>query len=813
MHEGEHEVTPRFGALLRRYRLAAGLSQEALAERARLSPYGISALERGYRRTPQRETLELLVGALKLDDDQRRTFETAARAGSARGRDRAAVTVVPWLGAGSANLPLTLTRFVGRGHQLSEIAALLNEHRLVTITGAGGVGKTQTALRAAKSLSDKVGADVCFVEFGPIADSSLVAAAIASALGLQEVPNHSLRETLVAFLKNKAALLLFDNCEHVIAEVAAFADLLLRGCPNLRILATSREPLRAAGERSYRLPSLAENDSVALFADRAQAADAHFRLTDANQPIVGEVCRRLSGIPLAIELAAAQVALAPLRSLAKELEARISILSGGERTAPPRQQTMRAAIDWSYELLTATEQRFFERLSIFAGGCTIETARAVCEGEGIDGNDVLPLISSLASKSLLVADLEGHEPRYRLLEPFREYAREMLKVHGDLGAIARRHVHAFIGLVERFARREQHYTVYFGHPRDEIGNWRAAVQWALTERNDVVAGQRLVADVFGLWCARVLSDARRWIPSAVELVDHQTPPDIVAKLRLAEAHLAMQLDHHTLQLSSARDAIAHFRKADDEWNLMRALLFAGNALFDLKRYEEARVILEEALCIARRLNAPWNTANVLRHLASSYPPGTDLKMRRAYLTEALQIFKAIDAQPDIDLMTDDFAWLAFDEGDPEAAVTIHTDLFARGYNAYTTRLIVIEHQLDILEYLIPLGRYEEMQRYALSALGAARDQHLDVYAAEALGWLAVVATLRAPRPSPDVDARAARILGFVRARLQTLGSAGQNHERTLTSLRETIGADTVAKLTADGANMTEDEAFELATTL
>lgn len=806
-------MAPDFGALLRRYRLAAGLSQEALAERARLSPYGISALERGYRRTPQRETLELLVGALALNGEHRRAFETAARAASARARDGAAVTVGPWLGAAGANLPLALTRFVGRRDELDEITALLREHRLVTVTGAGGVGKTQTALRAAAAFSDEVDAAACFVELAPIADPSLVAVAIANALGVQEVPNHPLRETLVAFLRNKTTLLVLDNCEHVVGEAATIAVSLMRACPNLKFLATSREPLRAGGERTYRLPALDENDAIILFADRAQAADAHFTLTDGNRPIVGEICRRLSGVPLAIELAAAQVSLAPLGSLAKELKDRISILDRGERIAPPRQQTMRAAIDWSYDLLTSREQRLFERLSIFAGGCTIDAARAVCEGGDVAADDVLPLLSSLVNKSILVADLQGHEPRYRLLQPFREYAREKLQRRGEEGAVAQRHVFACIDLAGRFARREQHYTVYFGHPHNEIGNWRAALQWALTERNDVLAGQRLVGDVFCLWCARVLSDARRWIPCALELVDDETPPNVVAKLKLAEAHLATQLDYHTLQLSSAREAIAYFRKTDDQWNLMRALHFEGNALFDLKRHDEARVILEEALQIARRLNTPLYTAEELRQLASCYPPGVDLKVRRAYLTEALNIFKAIDAQPELDLMADDFAWLAFDEGDPETAVTIHTDLFSRGFNAFTTSLVVVEHQLDVVDYLIPLRRYEEAREYARKALGSAREQHLDVYTAEALGWLATVAVLRAAKPTPAVHASAARIVGFVETLLARLGSAVQNHESTLAVLREAIGPDTLAKLMADGAAMTEDEAVEFATTL
>ena len=337
-----------------------------------MSAHGISALERGYRRTPQRATLALLAGALALSNGQCREFEAAAaRSLLLGGRSRTSVTVGPWPDARTSTLPVALTNFFGRERELDEIGALVREHRLVTLTGAGGVGKTQTALRVATSVSDAAEIPICFVGFESIGDPSLVATAVANALGVQEVPNHPLLETLVAFLKNKTTLLVLDNCEHVIAETATVADRLLRACPNLRILATSREPLRAAGERAYLLPSLDRDDAIALFADRAQAAQAHFAVTDENEPIIRKICQHLSGIPLAIELAAARVTVLPVRTLAKAFEDRSQVLIGGERTAPPRQQTMRATIDWSYSLLTASEQRLFERLSIFAGGCAI----------------------------------------------------------------------------------------------------------------------------------------------------------------------------------------------------------------------------------------------------------------------------------------------------------------------------------------------------------------------------------------------------------------------------------------------------------
>ena len=252
---GRSSGSSPFGILLRRYRVAAGFAQKALAERARMRARGIGALERGYRRTPQRETLALLVSALALSKEQHAEFKAAAARSVLLGRG-ASVTVGPWGDGAAAALPLALTSFVGRETQLNQIAVLVRDHRLITITGAGGVGKTQTALHVATALSEAGDIPVCFVGLAPIGDPSLVAATIASALGVQEMPNRPLLETLVAYLKNKSLLLSLDNCEHVITEAATAARVLLAGCPRLRFLATSREPLKAAGEFSYRLPSL-----------------------------------------------------------------------------------------------------------------------------------------------------------------------------------------------------------------------------------------------------------------------------------------------------------------------------------------------------------------------------------------------------------------------------------------------------------------------------------------------------------------------------------------------------------------------------
>jgi predicted ATPase/DNA-binding CsgD family transcriptional regulator len=356
----------------------------------------------------------------------------------------------------STNLPLQLNRLVGREADVARIADLLSEERLVTVTGAGGVGKTRLALQVATALADAYPGGAWLVELAALNDSALIATQIARTLGI-DVSGAEPLEALGERLNGQKLLLVVDNCEHLIAGVASVAETLARRCPNLRILATSREPLRIAGERSYRLPSLrlpsveaargqaaadiAAYAAVELFVERARAVEERFVLTDQNAPLVAQICRRLDGIPLAIELAAARIGVLSVNALVQRLDQRFHILTGGLRTSMPRHQTMRALIDWSYDLLTPPEQRLFERLSVFAGGFTLAAAGAVCTGEDVDEESVFSLLGSLVGKSLIIADLEVAESRYRLAESAREYARDKVIARGELSTLVMRHLH------------------------------------------------------------------------------------------------------------------------------------------------------------------------------------------------------------------------------------------------------------------------------------------------------------------------------------------------------------------------------------
>jgi non-specific serine/threonine protein kinase len=817
---------------LRRYRLAAGLSQEALAERARMSTDGISALERGHRRSPQRETVAFLCRALALSDEQRREFEAATRSGSRRRIGGGASPEGPWLDPGTSNLHLSVTSFVGRETELDEIAQLARDHRLVTLTGAGGIGKTQTALHVATSLNTAESA-AFFVALAPVSDPALVLGAIASALGVQEALGHPLLETVTAYLKSKAILLILDNCENVITEAATVAGTLLAGCPNLRMLATSREPLRIAGEYTYRLPSLSvptaeaaarfsadealSFGAVVLFNDRARAVNHRFTLTDQNASTVAEICRHLDGIPLAIELAAARVNILPVQEISKRLDHRFAILTGGERTALPRQQTMRAAIDWSYDLLEERERRVFERLSVFAGGCTITTASAVCASDDVVDADVIDLLSSLADKSLLVADFDGLEPRYVLFESFREYAREKLAVRGEQDAVAHRHAVACLELAERL----DHAYYYESHEivgalaHEELDNWRTALHWALAGRVDVLLGQRLIGELSVLWQSFAPLEGRRWLLCALELVDERTPTSVLARLGYAEATIAMALQQDEAQLASSRSAVARYRDVGHSLGIALAQSREAQALLNFGRIAEAKSVLEEALPLARAVHNRWLVGYLLRLLGHACALNEDLASARGYIAEALQNYEAVGAKLDVGWTIETLSWIDFRAGDAELALRDTTDALAtfRRFKHVRGITIILNH---MAKYLVSLTRYDEAEKTAREALNMAREHHLDVLAAFALQHLGAAAALRsqsAVDPRPTGYEQAAQIFGFVDARLAAMGTARaeeqQEYDRVVNVLREVIGADALGKLMAAGATLTEEQAVEV----
>jgi predicted ATPase len=355
------------------------------------------------------------------------------------------------LDAFPGNLPLQLSSFIGREKELERAAAALADSRIVTLTGVGGVGKTRLALQVAAEVLPRFADGAWLVELAPVRDPDGVPDAVAAVFEVTPRSGQSLLQALVEFLRGKQLLLVVDNCEHLLEPAATLIETLERACPRVAVLATSREGLGIDGERMLAVPSLvspragaspeavAEAAAVRLFVDRAQAVKAEFSVTSDNAAAVAQVCRRLDGVPLAIELAAARVQAMNPAELARRLEQRFEVLAGGKRGAVERHQTLRAAIDWSYELLSGAQQRLLARLTVFAAGCTLEAAEAVCASGAVEAGAVWELVAALVARSLVVAEDQGAETRYRLLETIRQYGEERLEEHGETAELRHRH--------------------------------------------------------------------------------------------------------------------------------------------------------------------------------------------------------------------------------------------------------------------------------------------------------------------------------------------------------------------------------------
>jgi len=642
-------LTLPFGDLLRRRRLDAGLSQEELAERAGISARGISALERGVNRTPQRETVLLLAKALALTGEERAVFETAARrrdpvSSAAEGKE--------------SRLPMPLTALLGREEEMRTLTALLRrpEVRLVTLTGPGGVGKTRLALAAAAELLAGFPDGVIWIPLADLRDPQLVLAVLAQRLGLRAAGGRSLAENLAAHLHTKRLLLLIDNCEHLIAAAPHLATL-LEACPLLTMLVTSRAALRLRGEHEIpveplavpdpqRLPRpeiLARIPAVALFLERLEEQRTSFELNPTNAAVVAAVCVRLEGLPLALELAAAQGRLFSPRALLARLDRRLAALSGGPRDLPARQHTMGATIGWSYELLIAGEQALFRRLAVFAGSSTLEAIEAVCLASGLEG-DIVGWLSSLADQSLLrrIEAVDG-EPRFAMLETIREYGLERLTERGELETTRHAHARHFLALAEEAAPEltgpEQ--IVWLARMELDHENMRAALQWSIRESGDSSLGLKLGRFVAPFWERRGhFREGRLWLEQA--LAGHPAGEDA---LRGWVLNYAGNLAYAQGDTSRARtlyeEALALRRSVGDREQVAATVGNLGNVAFEQGEYASARILYEESLAIHRELANTRGCARMLNNLGVLARAQGDHVRAQALYEECCQLHRAI----------------------------------------------------------------------------------------------------------------------------------------------------------------------------
>ena len=580
------------------------------------------------------------------------------------------------------NLPRQVTSFIGREKEMAEIKALLGKTRLLTLTGSGGCGKTRLGLQAAADMLESYPEGVWFVELAPLTDPALMPQAVAQTLSLSEEPGKPLVQTVVDFLKTRRLLLLLDNCEHLLDACARFADTVLKSSLHVRILATSREALGIAGEQSYRIPSLALPDTgqaqtvqsvsgyeaARLFIERAVAVQSTFVVTDSSASALAQLCVRLDGIPFAIELAAARVRSLSVAEINARLDNRFRLLTGGSRTALPRQQTLRALIDWSFDLLPPRTQALLCRLSVFAGGWTLEAAEAVGVDTTLEAWEVLDLLTSLVDKSLLVADQTEGETRFRLLETVRQYAREGLEARGESALVRGRHQAFFLAFAES---AEPHLKGPEGkHQLDRLetehDNLRAALEWGGTN-----AALRIAGALYPFWEVRgYFTEGRKRLTDALAGVEAQARTLHRAKALSSAGTLARIQGDHAAARARLEESLALYREWNDKGGIAYALTSLGNLAYGQGDYAGARSLYEEGLALRQEQGDRAGLAQSLSNLGNiAYFQGDFVQTRTLY-EEGLALCRELGNRGGMAHSLTNLGLLASEQGDYARAHTL-----------------------------------------------------------------------------------------------------------------------------------------------
>jgi predicted ATPase/transcriptional regulator with XRE-family HTH domain len=748
-----------FGSLLKYLRRRAQLTQQELAIAVGYSEAQISRLENGQRPPEPVRLAALIVPALHLEDEPEIVTRLLDLAGQARNKTPQArqtpigpetetkTELFSWNLAPRSNLPAELTAFIGREQEISSVCQCVLDHRLVTLTGAGGVGKTRLALRAVEELLEYFSGGAWLVELAPLSDPELAPRLVADTLGVHEQPGQNLLQALEGILKINPLLLVLDNCEHVIGVTASLVSRLLQACPELHILATSREILGVEGEIAYRCPSLtlpgaqsqvdftalAQSEAVRLFVERTRSNWPDFTLTEANAALVAQICRRLDGIPLAIELAAARTRMLSVEQIAARLDQSFDLLTGGSRSALPRHQTLKALIDWSYDLLSPQEATLLQRLAVFAGGWTLEAAESMCPGQvsavdtvELHKEQILELLGQLIDKSLIQFEpLASEEPRYRMLETVRQYARQRLAEAGGEETMRARHLDYFLCLclqAEPHLRAWQAKT-WLDRLDRELDNLRLAMEYAHSHM--IVKGLQLAASLLWFWGNRGhRSEGMTWVEALLveqgkrcgnqnlDLTAKVTRGRALNVLSLLIKFTSYELPQRLLQLKNRldQDSQSIFQEAGEAGRLDYAISLFNQAK-TLEEYSECRTQFQaigDSLWIA--------TCN--SWMAEFYPP-VDKRFAILY-EEALALLRSVGDQAGVG---EALYWLGYfevsqDNVDRAVELTLKAlDCFkAVGNRIWVTRI-----HSGFTNFYTTHGDYKEAIRQSELMLAAAQE--------------------------------------------------------------------------------------------